>query len=420
MKNLLTKIRNIAVLALASLFVAMPAVHAGGGPEFNTNARENDFLTGRNVTENGTWSDPVNASAGEDVDVAVYYHNNVPNTTATNVRIKLTMPSATELATTHVIKGQLSADNALTVDGSYHNGQEIGRHDFTIDSSAATKVAYVPGSLRWYPNANSQGTSGNGATLPNGQNGDSIVTNGITIGNLEGCFDFAGFVIVRVHLTGEVHVPILTLKKEVRKAGTSDAFQGENRVNPGTQVEYRLTVNNLDGAGVANNVRLHDVLPNGVTFVPGSAVLHTSNGQSTAVSDNIITANGVVVLAQLQPLDSFTITFLANTATTFKNDDCAINQATVSADSPANTTQATAKTCFIVVTPTPTPTPPTPTPPIPTPTPIVPTPKPTLPETGPASDLIMTLGLSGFGATASRFYFSKKKLKKNLSNIDIA
>lgn len=396
------------IALVATLFAGVTQAYAAE-PAFNNIAGDQDFLTGRNVTQNGNFTDPVNGVKKDDeVDVAVYYHNAVPDTVARNVRIKVTLPTAEQ--SSHVIQGNLSADNAGNVTGTVVNGQEVGQANLTINTVGATKLNYVPGSVRWYPNRMT--TTGPGANLPDGQTGDSIITTGISIGDLNGCFEFSGFVLFRVKVAQTITPPptaILTLAKEVRLGGTEEAFVPKNVVTPGATVEYRMTIKNADGMGVAYSVRLKDVLPAGMTYVGpttvhrGSAVIHLSD---------ITAADGAIVLNDLLPGEQVYVYFKATSATSFKNDECVINRVTVTADNASLPGEKTAETCFSVApVVTPKPTPATTNPPVKKPV--------ELPKTGPEMSIAALFGMSGMAGTVGRYLYLKQQVKRNARGINI-
>ena len=423
-------IRFLGTSAFAALLMGGVASHAfaAGGvndaPSFNSNPNDYEFLQGRNYTQNGAIGDPVTAAANDEVEVRVYYHNYaVPDNAAKNVVIKMSLPSATEISTTHVIKGQLSADNAATVTGSIIDGTntEIGKPDFTINTpSGPTMVAYEPGTVRWYPNREAQ--TGKGESLPFGQNGDTIVTTGLNIGDLRGCFEYSGFVVFRVKLAAPVtHTATLRLSKDVRKAGTSDAFINEVNQNAGANVEYRLTLENQAGASdaIARKVTIFDSLPEGISYV-GPTFL-TRNGVTTQLADGITSAQGLQIMDDLKAQEIVTITFKAQLASTLKNADCRTNAARVTADNATlPTADAKANACAVVPTPSPTPTPmPTPTAtaaPLPSATPKPPV---QLPKTGPEDGVAGLVGLAGVAGTTARFYQLKRRLKTQARKITI-
>lgn len=392
---------------------AQPAL-AGGNATFNNMSNDLEFLVAKNLTQGGSYTDPVSSNAGDTLDVAVYYHNtawhsDTDNVTAKNVRIKVTLPQTK--SQTLVVKAELSADNAQTVTGTIYNGQEIGQPDLTINSSSAVTLEYIPGSVRWYPDR--MDAAGAGANLPNGQSGDSIITTGISLGDIAACFDHAGFVKFKVKTKGEVIVPkaILQLSKEVRKTGDSQ-FQAENLVNPGTDLEYRITIKNQDGAGVAHNLYLKDTLPAGITYVGPTQLIR--NGVTTTLADGITSANGIKVLDNLNPLESVQVIFKVSTNNSIQSGQCLTNSVGVTAENSQNQPSATAKTCFVVPTPTPTPTPPVT--PSPTPNPIKPTP---LPKTGPELPVAGAASLLVFGGTGLRYWNLKRQLKKQARSITV-
>lgn len=346
----------------------------------------------------------MNATGGDIVDVAVYYHNaaeDVDMNTAKNVTIKINVP--TTESSSHVITGTISADNAPTVSGTVVNGQEVGPKDLTINTgTAATKLSYVPGSVRWYPNR--MATTGGGAQLPNGQNGDTITTTGVNIGDLRGCFQYSGFIVLSVKVEGETQ-GIIKVDKKVRKANTNDPFIAEIDTNPGQDVEYRIKVTNVNGAGVARNVRVYDQLESGLTYV-GPTFL-TRNGVTTQLPDGITTQAGIQVVADLNPLEEIFITFKANVSVALKNADCRLNVARVNAENAVNPSEdGKAKVCVVTSVPTPTPTP-------------TPTPVPELPKTGPEGSLATILGLSGFAGTIGRQLYLKNQLKKSSRKVTV-
>lgn len=402
------------------IFLALLTLNFAGGvkaadlvPSFNTNETENEFLQGRNLTQGTSWTDPVAANADELVEVAVYYHNNEVDSIAKNTTIKIQIP--TNIGAQHVIKGSLGADNATTVAGSIYQGKETGQPNLTINSNGSTEVKFVAGSVKWYPNAK---TNSNIVNLPNNQTGDEIISTGINIGDLRGCFPYAGFVRFQVKLTGEV-VPLTTLSitKDVKKLA-DDKYIDKVTANPGNEFEYRIIVRNLDGMVGAKNLKVNDVLPAGITYV-GPTTIKTVDGKTTQLPDGL-TAGGIIVLPELKATENVEIYFKVKSVNTIANEACLINTATASSTTAKKEVSDTATVCFVTITPTPTPTvapTPTPVPTNPTPVPVKPT--PTLPNTGPEMSILATLGLAGMGGTLSKFYALKRGLKKKSRNIKI-
>lgn len=423
--NILSAIwRKFAYLPVVVLLLLSPSLALAEDkvPAFNNIAGDQEFLQGWNVTRNSGISDPVYANGGEEVGVIAYYHNTVEGSVARNTRLKITLPAGK--AKEHVIKGQLSADNAQTVTGTIINNTELGRPDFTIYSSGETEVEFIPGSVRWYPDR--APTVGDGATLPGNQDPNTLITTGINIGDIEGCFRFSGSVYFKVKLIGApAGQAILGITKDVRKAHTEDAFIDQVTVNPGMLVEFRITVRNIDGAVSARELRVQDLLPAGFTYV-GPTNLRLSDGTISTLPEGLVSSGGLLVVPELKGTESLQITFIASTDQTKKDGDCLTNEASASSPTAKEPVKDTAGVCF-VVPPTPTPTPTaTPTPiPNPTPTPVPPTPTPTpvpkqgLPKTGPEMSILFSAGLTGIGAVSVRRAYFKKKLKKSWRNIEI-
>lgn len=394
-------IKNIIVLGsmLGLLTLSVPVAKADAlVPKFNWLPDDNKFLTGKVEGSNLDYADPVTANTGDVLDVSLFYHNGVENSTAVNTVIKATLPN--DLSKQHIISGSVKADNSAEFTGN-----------MTVNSDTNTKLAFVPGSVKWYPNRmDTQDPVG--ANLPNGQNGDTIVTTGINIGDIQGCWQFSGHVKFKVKLSGEAIVPKATLQiiKDVRKANT-DAFIDRVIANPGNQVEYRITVRNIDGVVSAHNLNVADTLPQGVTYV-GPTNLRTHNGTTSTLPDGITSEQGIIVVPELKAGESIEITFLAVTSREFKNDACAVNKVVASSTDAKNPVEDIATTCFVVPTPTPTP----------TTTPVAPaknTPTPELPKTGPESGLALMAGSAGAILLGVREVLVRKNLNKKLKSRNI-
>ena len=346
--NLFKKtLQLLSLLPILASLVSVNLAQAAGSPAFNNLNGDQDFLTGRNVTRGQQApTDPVNANANEEVEVVVYYHNTTEGSTANNTNIKVQLPPSTPAATQHVIRATLSASNAQPVTGTIVNGQEVGPANLTINSNSATNLGFVSGSVRWFPDASQH--PGVPSNLPGGQNGDSIITgNGLNIGDIEGCFQHAGYVTFKVRLTAPQtpNQPPLEINKTVRKAGTTEAFVESNTVRPGEKVEYKVVVKNNSTTVTANNVKVRDILPAGFAFTGNVTV---TPGTTLANPTALFGQNGVVVISQLAPQASVTLTFVAQTGTNYTNDQCLKNTVIASADNGSNSPEDTAQTCFTV------------------------------------------------------------------------
>jgi len=231
-KRLLTR-RNLLIAGLAlflgGLLIA-PKVQSSG-PQFNYMPGDHELLVMANSTQGTDWSDPLSANPGDKIAFQIYYHNGVENTVARNTRIRVDLPS--EAGAQLVSQAYLWADNAsMITDTGVLN----------INGRAQT-LSYVPGTTKWYPNRSQTPTS-----LP-----DGIVTaNGVNIGNITGCWPYAGFVVFQATLESEpTPAPepnLIQSKSAYNITRNIDATSIINR--PNDLIEYKLMVRNIgDGPG---------------------------------------------------------------------------------------------------------------------------------------------------------------------------
>jgi uncharacterized repeat protein (TIGR01451 family) len=432
MKSILRNIALFSIMTVASQLGRVPLLMAAGVPEFNTIVGDKALLRGCDITKNPTCTEddlanPVNATTGDQVVIGMYYHNSVAGSEATNTTFRI-MPDQAA-STSHIVKGSISADNAQTVTSTFVNGQEVGS-DLAINSDTTSTLSYVPGSFRWYPDRTA--TTGSGTNLPGNQNGDAIVTSaGVNIGTLAGCFQHSGYVSVIVKLNpvtvsptpsptpvptatptpaptpSPTPVPVghatLQITKEVRNAGSSDAYTPSLTTNVGNSLQYRITIRNIDGKVAANDLHLQDILPAGEVYV-GPTSLSVSNGTITTLPNGLTGQTGISLGTNLSPNDSVQVSYLVNTDKNLANNTCLTNQAIASSSTVENTVKSSATTCFLapVVTPVPSA----------TPTPYIapPTPTPQLPRTGAGVDTLLAIGMSGSSMAAAYYMRLKKRL----------
>jgi uncharacterized repeat protein (TIGR01451 family) len=394
------RIRSVAALTAMTAAVAFPMPSFAAGAVFN--GQEADYPTLQVARPGGQWGHTASGVAGDILDLMVWDHNSVPDTVAHNVHIKVTLPTESAPQTTHTITATLSADDAATVTGTA-----------TITSAEPTSLDYIAGSPVLYKNSGGENPTLVPINWPAGVNPDTLVTTGVNLGDQQGCWQYAKAIILQVKLKGVTVPPkgVLKITKDDRRTA-NDAFSKRTTVNPGDRVEYRIAAENIDEQGIAKNIRLQDFLPAGVNYVAGSGKLTKPDGTIVSVADGV--TGGMIILDQLKPHEKAYFSFLADTATTFKDGECTTNKATISGDNTSNGSQSdTADVCFVKVVITPTPTP-TPTPPAPTPTP-----QPTLPKTGPEGSLLASIVTSGFALSTGRYALMKRKLKKQARSIDI-
>ena len=256
--NIFKKILAIGAI-ISSTLISSPALAAG--VNFNNLPGDEEFLRGVNTSAGQTdYHDPVSASAGDEVKGLFYYHNTDANPdgssgqAALNTRIHLILPQYQSQS--HLINGELWADNATKVTGTVVNGQEVGDHGLTINTAGTDTVAeFVSGSVKWYPNK-----STNPVDLPFNQSGDEITSaNGINIGDINGCWQYAGFVTFRLKLRS-TQVNFDRSKSAWNTTLNKDATAQKARA--ADEIKYSLTTKNSgqDQGSITISDDLADIL----------------------------------------------------------------------------------------------------------------------------------------------------------------
>src|SRR3990167_11378003 len=149
--NIFKKILAIGGL-ISSTLIASTALAAGAN--FNNMQGDEEFLRGVNTSSGQTnYQDPVSASAGDEIKGLFYYHNTDANPdcssgqAAINTRIHLILPQ--DQSPSHLVNGELWADNAAKITGTIVSGQEVGNHGLTINTTGTDTIAeLVSGSVK--------------------------------------------------------------------------------------------------------------------------------------------------------------------------------------------------------------------------------------------------------------------------------
>lgn len=295
--------RTAAALMVIALAVVIPtALHAyGPSRQTFTGAHPAPFVTFDSITDNpdvgdernfvrikdasdtSSYTDNVNVQAGHTYDVMVYYHNDASTSLnasgvgiAHNVSLRMQMAANVATGSTTAVSGFIDSPSATPT-------EVYDTANLTNQTAGAMDLAFVAGSAK----VTSNGTV-NGATLP-----DSLFTTGTHLGynaldgTLMGCNQYAGYVIFQV----TANQPNFTVTKQVRKSGET-TWNKTEAVNPTDSLTYLITYKNT-GTTEQNNVVIKDVLPNGVTYKPGTTYLVNSNNANglllNAASDTLNT-----------------------------------------------------------------------------------------------------------------------------------
>lgn len=268
----------LAIVGLAILSVGGGILTAvAGNPSFND--IQGDFPTLQVAPNGGSWGVSTNANVGDTLNLMVWDHNSVVDTTANNVTIKVSLPGNS--GTSFNVSGQVSADNVTPAVGNV-----------TINVGSSAQLSYIPGSAQFYRNINGQMTAVN---WPAGVNPDSVVTSGVNVGSQNGCWQYAQAVTIQVKVVGVN--PAINTNKTVELAGGSSPFGNSANAAPGDLVNFKIFLQNT-GDGVGINPMIRDTLDSHLTYVPNSSyIIFKQNNvdKQSAMLDSMIGFNGQTI-----------------------------------------------------------------------------------------------------------------------------
>lgn len=258
------------------------------GPVFNSfiNAPyygdERNFVT---VSEGdkAQWKGSVTGEVEKEVQVRAYVHNNANQDTNTsglgvakNTRVRFYIPNG--MANSFDVAGYVSADNATP--GRVYDTANV------VNQSQAFSLSYVPGSAKLYNN----GPFKDGVALSDevvGENGAQIGYDALN-GDLPGCFEYKAVVIIRV----KVKAPKLELTKQVTTPG-AETWHESLKAKKGDTVSWLISYKNT-GSEVINNLTIRDVVPAGLTVVPGSIMwFDAARPDGQQLADTALGSGGV-------------------------------------------------------------------------------------------------------------------------------
>ncbi|MEI8143159.1 MAG: LPXTG cell wall anchor domain-containing protein [Candidatus Berkelbacteria bacterium] len=275
MKKVLQKVVSfiaLGAIAFSGIFGMMNKVEAADAPRFNYLAGDYKMLQGANRTQNDAdYSASPTGKLGDTFAGMIYYHNGVENTTAHNVRVKVSMPSVSTNGKFTISSAIMSDDAGTVTDDMIVN---------LSDGNGA--VEFIPGSVKWMPNAKQN----NNAVSPfvNGQTGNELVGNGLNIGNVQGCWDYAGFITFLFKTSGSSS---LSIEKSVRNVSENQSnFVKQVNANNGEEVEFKVVVSN-PGTAAISTVNIKDVMPAGL-MVKGGTLLGQSADESKFFGSGIV------------------------------------------------------------------------------------------------------------------------------------
>ena len=276
----------VAMAALASaIFLPFTQAKAAEAPQFNFLQGDKEIVSGSNATAGETsYHNPVVGTAGDTFEAVIYYHNGKVGTTAHNTKIRVDLPKQTTNNAISV-SATISADNAFAVNQTTTNGKLVGQRTLINELNAPATVAIIPSSLQWMPNAPQTGNAV--MALPNGQTENDLIGAGINIGDINGCWQYQGYVRFQ-YKTTPVVLPTgtLTFDKDVRNVTNSESFLENTTAHIGDELEYRLDT--TANTAALNGVVVKDTLPSDISYVNGSLkVKNNATGKFVALSDAV-------------------------------------------------------------------------------------------------------------------------------------
>ena len=301
-----------ALLLTVSVFAGGPA----NRPTF-TSAKPADYVVFNAITDNpehgdernfvlireagvGTYVNELKLQPGKEYEVYSYYHNNAKSSLNTgegtgiaqNVRMSADVPTIGKPGERGKISTSITSTNA--------NPAKVWDEAYiTTDSEVA--IRYVPASAKI-----TSGGAVNGKTLSESlfsTTGTFIGYNELN-GILPGCADYAGYVVYKL----KVDQPNFDVTKDVSVSGEAK-YSDQVNSKAGAKVDYKISYKNT-GTTDQKDVTIKDVLPKGISYVPGSTkITNNANPNGLAVGDGI-TANGINI-GTYGPGASAVITFTA-------------------------------------------------------------------------------------------------------------
>lgn len=249
---------------------------------------ERNFYRIRDVASSAAmdFGDSVTLTAGREYEAVVFFHNNASaSLNANGTGIAQGAYARVELPAI-VPAGATNANSEAFVGASNANPKQVYDYiSFNNPSNTDMAIRLVAGSVKYDSYGPHDGETLSDANLF-GSSGQSLGYDTLN-GVLPGCDRYSGYITYRF----KAMQPNFTFAKDVRLAGTK-TWQDKLSSTPGATVEYRLTYKNT-GDTVQNNVILKDILPSGLTYVPGSTKLYTTATPSGKVLTDEISQGGM-------------------------------------------------------------------------------------------------------------------------------
>jgi uncharacterized repeat protein (TIGR01451 family) len=285
--NLIKSIpKRTAAILITLAAVLVPAVIFAAGSTNPANldiTHPVDYITFDSYTNNQGWGDehdfvrvgPTSIASTSDLSnsvavkeggeyyVYMYVHNNAAswlNLVATGVKGQYDVLDENTKATTKQIRGFIDADNCGAKQNG-NGGQTAGsactfwdEASFTSADGRKFTMQYVPGSAV-YINKSGKFTISDNVASENTSTGGALLGDTSMNGQIPGCAEHQGFLIIKVKPVFEPPVthPSYDVEKKVNNAT-------HNSVKPGDTMTYTITAKNTGDVDLTN-VKINDTLP---------------------------------------------------------------------------------------------------------------------------------------------------------------
>ena len=238
---------------------------------------ERNFVRIREVKDGEKFGDEVTVEPGKTYEVYIYYHNNADAHDVGKTAIGIADGAAMKSSFPATVKSGEKATVTGTIFASDTDPLEVWDGAY-LTATQDLYLRYVPGTAIIHNGGELNGQSigpdylfGDGALL--GYNKFS--------GLLPGCNEYAGYVTYQIF----ADAPGFSITKSV---------VGDNyKVKAGDVATFKVRYENT-GTMDQTNVVIRDILPEGLEYVAGSAILYNNNfPDGKPVNDDIVAENGM-------------------------------------------------------------------------------------------------------------------------------
>mgnify|MGYP000843601245 FL=1 len=274
------------IFAVVAMAIIVPTVLNAYGPNRTLFTRENAapyvtfnsitnsdpygyeprFVQVKDVTEGTAFNaDSVKIKSGHTYEVFLYYHNNAKSSlhlTAENAYARINMPAEIHKGEKANVIGYVGASNANPKE-VWDEVEIVGEDDLTIRALGDS------GKIVGAPNNPINGKALDVNKLLS-KEGHPLGYNALD-GKVPGCAEYSGHLLMRFTAVRAD----FDIKKKVSETGKNN-WQKSIKAKNGDIVDFALSYKNT-GSVNQNNVSFHDILPKGLSLVPGTVEWYSAH-----------------------------------------------------------------------------------------------------------------------------------------------